>query len=91
MSSDHRSGIFTFGTLDEEMPRYSSHQEGLPRYSSPAKKPSGFPTVWASEYRNEKGQYRDVFIHLIKLTKKCKSCREFVSAIKKKLKRVDLE
>jgi len=89
MSFDHRSGIFTFGTLDEEMPRYSSHQEGLPRYSSPAKKPSGQsgpPSTGMRRVSTETSLFT-----LSNSRRSSKSCREFVSAIKKKFKRVDLE
>lgn len=87
--SDHRSGIFTFGTLDEEMPRYSSHQEGLPRYSSSTKKPSGQsgpPSTGMRRVSTETSLFT-----LSNSRRSSKSCRGFVSAIKKKLKRVDLE
>jgi hypothetical protein len=95
MSSDHRSGIFTFGTLDEEMPRYSSHQEGLPRYSSPAKKPSGFPMQSGPQSTGMRRVSTETSLFTLSNSRRSrrsnKSCREFVSAIKKKLKRVDLE
>ena len=90
--SDHRSGIFTFGTLDEEMPRYSSHQEGLPRYSSPAKKPSGFPMQSGPQSTGMRRVGTETSLFTLSNSRRSsKSCREFVSAIKKKLKRVDLE